>query len=151
MKGKGGQHMPLIEVKHNTKTYQSGTTQIDANHDISFTIDTGELVIILGASGAGKSTLLNILGGMDTNTSGAVIINGHDIAQYTPKQLTAYRREAVGFVFQFYNLIPNLTAKENVELAAELVDHAMDATTALAAVGLADHVDKFPAQLSGGE
>ena len=112
--------MPLIEVKHNTKTYQSGTTQIDANHDISFTIDTGELVIILGASGAGKSTLLNILGGMDTNTSGAVIINGHDIAQYTPKQLTAYRREVVGFVFQFYNLIPNLTAKENVELAAEL-------------------------------
>ena len=143
--------MPLIEVKHNTKTYQSGTTQIDANHDISFTIDAGELVIILGASGAGKSTLLNILGGMDTNTSGAVIINGHDIAQYTPKQLTAYRREVVGFVFQFYNLIPNLTAKENVELAAELVDHAMDATTALAAVGLADHVDKFPAQLSGGE
>ena len=151
MKGKGGQHIPLIEVKHNTKTYQSGTTQIDANHDISFTIDAGELVIILGASGAGKSTLLNILGGMDTNTSGAVIINGHDIAQYTPKQLTAYRREVVDFVFQFYNLIPNLTAKENVELAAELVDHAMDATMALAAVGLADHVDKFPAQLSGGE
>ena len=143
--------MPLIEVKHNTKTYQSGTTQIDANHDISFTIDAGELVIILGASGAGKSTLLNILGGMDTNTSGAVIINGHDIAQYTPKQLTAYRREVVGFVFQFYNLIPNLTAKENVELATEICPGAMDAAEVLGLVGLADRLDNFPAQLSGGE
>lgn len=143
--------MALIEVKHNTKTYQTGDTTIDANHDISFEIEQGELAIILGSSGAGKSTLLNILGGMDTNTSGQVLIAGHDIAQDSPKQLTTYRRKQVGFVFQFYNLVPNLTARENVELASEIVEDAMSADEALAAVGLTDRADNFPAQLSGGE
>lgn len=108
-------------------------------------------MIILGSSGAGKSTLLNILGGMDSNTSGQVIIDGKDIAIFDRKQLTTYRRNDVGFVFQFYNLVPNLTAKENVELAAQIVEHSMDATTALTSVGLAHRIDNFPAQLSGGE
>ena len=143
--------MALIEVKHNTKTYRMGDTTIDANHDISFEIDQGELAIILGSSGAGKSTLLNILGGMDTNTSGQVIIAGHDIATDSAKQLTSYRRSQVGFVFQFYNLVPNLTARENVELTSEIVADAMPADEALAAVGLSDRADNFPAQLSGGE
>ena len=111
----------------------------------------GELAIILGASGAGKSTVLNILGGMDANTSGQVIIDGKDISNYTPKQLTAYRRTDIGFVFQFYNLVANLTARENVELASQIVPDAQDARQALADVGLADRVDNFPAQLSGGE
>lgn len=143
--------MAYIEVKHNTKTYPSGETTVDANHDISFEIEKGQLVIILGSSGAGKSTLLNILGGMDTNTSGQVMIDGHDIAQYSRKELTAYRRNDVGFVFQFYNLVPNLTAKENVELASQIVKDSMDAEQALASVGLADRTGNFPAQLSGGE
>lgn len=143
--------MAYIEVKHNTKTYPSGDSTVDANHDISFEIEQGQLVIILGSSGAGKSTLLNILGGMDSNTSGQVIIDGKDIATFDRKQLTTYRRNDVGFVFQFYNLVPNLTAKENVELAAQIVDHSMDATTALTSVGLAHRIDNFPAQLSGGE
>ena len=108
-------------------------------------------VIILGASGAGKSTLLNILGGMDTNSSGEVIVAGHDIAKYDRRELTTYRRLSVGFVFQFYNLIPNLTAKENVELASEIVPQALDAVEALKAVGLANRINNFPAQLSGGE
>mgnify|MGYP002613715028 CR=1 FL=1 len=143
--------MALIEVKHNTKTYQSGDTTVYANRDINFAIEKGELVVILGSSGAGKSTLLNILGGMDTNTSGDVIVNGQNIANYNAKQLTAYRRTDVGFVFQFYNLIPNLTAKENVELASEIVKDAMDPVEALTAVGLEKRVNNFPAQLSGGE
>ena len=143
--------MAYIEVKHNTKTYPSGETTVDANHDISFEIEKGQLVIILGSSGAGKSTILNILGGMDTNTSGQVMIDGHDIAQYSRKELTAYRRNDVGFVFQFYNLVPNLTAKENVELASQIVKDSMDAEQAIASVGLADRTRNFPAQLSGGE
>lgn len=143
--------MALIEVKHNTKTYQSGDTTVYANRDINFAIEKGEFVIILGSSGAGKSTLLNILGGMDTNTSGDVIINGQNIANYNAKQLTAYRRTNVGFVFQFYNLIPNLTAKGNVELASEIVKDAMDPVEALSAVGLEKRINNFPAQLSGGE
>ncbi|WP_172573313.1 ABC transporter ATP-binding protein [Ligilactobacillus agilis] len=126
-------------------------TTIHANKDISFSINKGELVVILGASGAGKSTLLNILGGMDTNTSGQVIIDGQDISEYNRRQLTTYRRNDVGFVFQFYNLVPNLTAKENVELASEIVSDALDASQALKAVGLASRQDNFPAQLSGGE
>lgn len=117
----------------------------------AFSIEKGELVIILGASGAGKSTLLNILGGMDTNSSGEVIVAGHDIAKYDRRELTTYRRLSVGFVFQFYNLIPNLTAKENVELASEIVPQALDAVEALKAVGLANRINNFPAQLSGGE
>ena len=128
-----------------------GDSTINANKDISFSIEQGELVIILGTSGAGKSTLLNIIGGMDTNTSGNVIIDGNDISQYNKRQLTTYRRKDVGFVFQFYNLVPNLTAKENVELASEIVKDAMKAEKALKNVGLGERMDNFPAQLSGGE
>lgn len=143
--------MSYIEVKNCTKIYQMGDSTIYANKDISFSIDQGELVIILGTSGAGKSTLLNIIGGMDTNTSGNVIIDGNDISQYNKRQLTTYRRKDVGFVFQFYNLVPNLTAKENVELASEIVKDAMKAEEALENVGLGERMDNFPAQLSGGE
>lgn len=120
-----------IELKNNTKIYQSGYTTIYTNKDITFSIDKGELVVILGSSGAGKSTLLNILGGMEPNTSGDVIVAGKNIGSYNAKQLTTYRRNNVGFVFQFYNLIPNLTAKENVELAAQIVPDAMNPDEAL--------------------
>ena len=130
--------MAYIEMKNSTKLYHMGSTTITANDNVSFTIEQGELAIILGASGAGKSTVLNILGGMDANTSGQVIIDGKDISNYTPKQLTAYRRTDIGFVFQFYNLVANLTARENVELASQIVPDAQDARQALADVGLAD-------------
>ena len=143
--------MAYIEMKNSTKLYHMGSTTITANDNVSFTIEQGELAIILGASGAGKSTVLNVLGGMDTSTSGQVIIDGKDISNYTPKQLTAYRRTDIGFVFQFYNLVANLTARENVELASQIVPDAQDAQQALADVGLAGRVDNFPAQLSGGE
>lgn len=143
--------MAFIEFKKSTKKYVTGETTVYANRNISFTVDKGQLVVILGSSGAGKSTLLNILGGMDTNTSGDVIVDGENIANYSPRQLTTYRRNAIGFVFQFYNLIPNLTAQENVELAAEIVEHAMNAREALKDVGLEDRINNFPAQLSGGE
>ena len=113
--------MAYIEMKHSFKRYQIGDTEIVANNDINFEMEKGELVIILGSSGAGKSTILNILGGMDCNDEGQVIVDGTDIANYNQKQLTDYRRTDVGFVFQFYNLVPNLTAKENVELASEIV------------------------------
>lgn len=143
--------MAYIELKNNTKIYQSGDTTIYANKDITFSINKGELVVILGSSGAGKSTLLNILGGMEPNTSGDVIVAGKNIASYNAKQLTTYRRNYVGFVFQFYNLIPNLTAKENVELAAQIVPDAMNPDEALREVNLSDREQNFPAQLSGGE
>lgn len=143
--------MAYIELKNNTKIYQSGDTTIYANKDITFSINKGELVVILGSSGAGKSTLLNILGGMEPNTSGDVIVAGKNIASYNAKQLTTYRRNYVGFVFQFYNLIPNLTAKENVELAAQIVPDAMNPDEALREVDLSDREQNFPAQLSGGE
>jgi putative ABC transport system ATP-binding protein len=143
--------MAYIELKNNTKIYQSGDTTIYANKDITFSIDKGELVVILGSSGAGKSTLLNILGGMEPNISGDVIVAGKNIASYNAKQLTTYRRNNVGFVFQFYNLIPNLTAKENVELAAQIVPDAMNPDEALREVDLTDREQNFPAQLSGGE
>ncbi|MBW8008720.1 ABC transporter ATP-binding protein [Lactobacillus helveticus] len=143
--------MAYIELKNNTKIYQSGDTTIYANKDINFPIDKGELVVILGSSGAGKSTLLNILGGMEPNTSGDVIVAGKNIASYNAKQLTTYRRNNVGFVFQFYNLIPNLTAKENVELAAQIVPDAMNPDEALREVDLTDREQNSPAQLSGGE
>jgi putative ABC transport system ATP-binding protein len=143
--------MSYIEVIHEFKRYQSGSTEILANNDVSFTCEKGELVVILGSSGAGKSTLLNILGGMDTASEGQVIIDGNDIAKYNSHQLTDYRRTDVGFVFQFYNLVSNLTAKENVELASEIVANASDPAQVLASVGLADRMDNFPAQLSGGE
>ncbi|WP_165208931.1 ABC transporter ATP-binding protein [Streptococcus tangpeifui] len=143
--------MSYVEMKHSYKRYQMGEREVIANNDISFGIDEGELVIILGASGAGKSTILNILGGMDTNDDGEVWIDGNNIAAYSPKELTAYRRNDVGFVFQFYNLVPNLTAKENVELASEIVSDAKDAAETLEEVGLGNRLDHFPAQLSGGE
>lgn len=143
--------MAYINLKNNTKIYQSGDTTIYANKNITFSIDKGELVIILGSSGAGKSTLLNILGGMEPNTSGDVIVAGKNITKYNAKELTTYRRNDVGFVFQFYNLIPNLTAKENVELAAQIVPDAMSADDALQYVELGQRENNFPAQLSGGE
>lgn len=143
--------MAYIEMQHSYKRYQMGSTTITANDDVNFGIEKGELAIILGASGAGKSTVLNILGGMDTNSEGRVIIDGRDISNYSPKQLTAYRRTDIGFVFQFYNLVANLTAKENVELASQIVSDAQDAVKVLEDVGLGDRVDNFPAQLSGGE
>ena len=143
--------MSYIEVKHLSKFYQMGETVIRANHDVNFEIEQGELVIILGSSGAGKSTLLNILGGMDTCDSGQVIIDGTDIAQFSSHQRTNYRRDDVGFVFQFYNLVANLTAKENVELAAEIVEDALDPLDVLEQVGLSHRGNNFPAQLSGGE
>ncbi len=143
--------MTYIQVKNSFKRYQVGETEIIANHDVNFEIEKGEFVIILGASGAGKSTVLNILGGMDTNDEGEVWIDGVNISNFDEKQLTYYRRDDVGFVFQFYNLVPNLTAKENVELAAEIVKDAWDAEEALKAVGLGHRLHNFPAQLSGGE
>lgn len=143
--------MAYIEIKHSYKRYQVGESEIVANNDINFATEKGELVIILGSSGAGKSTVLNILGGMDTNDEGQVIIDGKDISGYSAKELTTYRRNDVGFVFQFYNLVPNLTAKENVELASEIVADARDATETLTDVGLEKRINNFPAQLSGGE
>ena len=143
--------MAYIEMKNSYKRYKSGQSEIIANNDISFEIEKGELAIILGSSGAGKSTVLNILGGMDTNDEGNVLIDGKDISTFNDKELTHYRRNDVGFVFQFYNLVPNLTAKENVELASEIVKDALDATEVLISVGLGERIDNFPAQLSGGE
>lgn len=143
--------MAYIDVKHVSKIYGSGEQEVRANDDINFEIKKGELTIIVGASGAGKSTLLNILGGMDTPTKGDVIVNGKDISNNTPKQLTTYRRLSVGFVFQFYNLIPNLTALENVELASQISPDSLDVAEVMAEVGLAKRTNNFPAQLSGGE
>ncbi|EOW1986380.1 ABC transporter ATP-binding protein [Enterococcus faecalis] len=143
--------MAYIEVKNEYKRYQMGETTITANDGISFEVEKGEVAVILGPSGAGKSTVLNILGGMDSCDEGEIIIDGTDIAQFSEKQLTTYRRNDVGFVFQFYNLVPNLTAKENVELASQIVADALDSTTVLQSVGLGERLDNFPAQLSGGE
>lgn len=143
--------MAYIQIKDEYKIYTMGETKIYANKDVNFDINKGELTIILGSSGAGKSTVLNILGGMDTCSEGSVIIDGVDIAKYNERELTRYRREDVGFVFQFYNLVPNLTAKENVELASELVGDALDPVETLERVGLEGRLDNFPAQLSGGE
>ena len=143
--------MAFIELKNCSKKYGSGSTVVWANKNISFDIKQGELVIILGSAGARKSTLLNILGGMENVTEGEVIINGNNIAKYSAKELTKYRRNEIGFVFQFYNLIPNLTVKENVELANELVTNPIDAEVALKEVGLEKRINNFPSQLSGGE
>jgi len=141
----------FAEFRNVKKSYLMGEVKIDALQDVSFTIEKGEMCVIVGASGAGKTTLLNILGGMDTCTSGEVILDGNVISQYTPRQLTAYRRYDVGFVFQFYNLIPNLTARENVEIAVQICRDALDPETVLREVGLEDRMGNFPAQLSGGE
>ena len=143
--------MAFIEVKSVCKRYKMGETVICANDHVSFEVERGELAIVLGTSGAGKSTVLNILGGMDTCDEGSVIIDGSDIAQRDAMGLTRYRRDDVGFVFQFYNLVQNLTAKENVELASEIVRNATDPVRALSMVGLSHRIDNFPAQLSGGE
>lgn len=143
--------MAYIEMRHCFKRYASGESEIIANNDVSFEIEKGELVIILGASGSGKSTILNILGGMDTVSEGEVIVDGVDIVKLSDRERTLYRRNDIGFVFQFYNLIPNLTARENVELALEIVRDAKDADETLRSVDLGDRMDNFPAQLSGGE
>lgn len=143
--------MSFIEVKNEFRRFKTGETTITANNDISFTIEQGELVVILGPSGAGKSTLLNILGGMDQPSGGQVIIDQTDIAQFSAKELTQYRRVDVGFVFQFYNLVPNLTTHENIELATEVAPDALDVDQVLEQVGLTKRAANFPAQLSGGE
>ena len=143
--------MAYISLQKVSKYYQMGETKIKANDGISFDIDKGEFVVILGPSGAGKSTVLNILGGMDYPSEGRIMVDGTNIAEFTPKQLTHYRRLDVGFVFQFYNLVPNLTARENVELAAQISNRALDAAEVLDAVGLKERMTNFPAQLSGGE
>ena len=140
-----------VEFKDVKKIYKIGEVEIQALRDVSFEIQKGEFCVIVGASGAGKTTILNILGGMDTMSSGQVIIDGNDISTYKKKELTAYRRYDVGFVFQFYNLVQNLTALENVELASELTKDPIDAATVLTEVGLEDRMKNFPAQLSGGE
>ncbi|WP_099221437.1 ABC transporter ATP-binding protein [Listeria costaricensis] len=143
--------MAYVELKKVYKRYQMGESIVTANDGIDFSIGKGEFVVIVGPSGAGKSTVLNILGGMDSCDEGKVIVDGADIAQFNAKQLTGYRRTDVGFVFQFYNLVPNLTAKENVELAAQVSPNALDAEEVLKEVGLGHRLDNFPAQLSGGE
>lgn len=143
--------MSYIEFQNITKEYNTGGNAIFALKDASFSVEKGELAIILGASGAGKTTALNILGGMDTATSGHVMVDGSDITTYGKKQLTQYRRTDIGFVFQFYNLVPNLTALENVELALQISRNPLDAKTVMQEVGLGDRLNNFPAQLSGGE
>ena len=141
----------FIQFEHVKKIYRSGEVEVAALRDVSFIVEKGELCVIVGESGAGKTTLLNILGGMDSLTEGKILVDGEDISAYDKRRLTAFRRSEVGFVFQFYNLIPNLTALENVEIAAKLSKNALDAKTVLAQVGLAEREKNFPAQLSGGE
>lgn len=141
----------FIDVKDVCKTYYMDQVRIDALKDVSFEINKGEICIIVGPSGAGKTTLLNTLGGMDTFTSGSIIVDGEDISHYSAKELTTYRRHDVGFVFQFYNLVQNLTALENVELANQICRKPLNAMETLCHVGLKDRAGNFPAQLSGGE
>ena len=141
----------MIKLENVTKEFKVGEIEIKANNNISFEIEQGEFAIILGPSGAGKTTLLNILGGLESPTSGICEIGGVDIAKMKEKELTIYRRKDVGFVFQFYNLMPNLTAKENVEIAVEITKDHLDVITTLKDVGLEDRINNFPAQLSGGE
>ena len=142
---------PYVVLKNVAKTYDTEGVKVNALHDVSFTIGLGEVCVIVGQSGAGKTTLLNILGGMDTLTSGKVFLGEDEISAYNKRQLTRYRREDVGFVFQFYNLIPNLTALENVEMATELSKAPFSAKQVLEDVGLGERIANFPAQLSGGE
>ena len=143
--------MSYISVKNLTKIYKMGEVTIKAIDNVSFDIDEGELTVVLGPSGAGKTTILNILGGMDKASSGKVIIDNNDIAKYNSRKLTDYRRYDIGFVFQFYNLVGNLTALENVSLASQICKNPMNSEEALKRVGLIDRKDHFPAQLSGGE
>ena len=141
----------FVKLQDITKIYKMGEVEIRAADNISFSINKGEFVVIVGPSGAGKTTVLNILGGMDTATSGTLLVDGEDITSYNARQLTGYRREDIGFVFQFYNLVPNLTALENVELALQICRDPLDAREVMEEVGLGDRLDNFPAQLSGGE
>ncbi|MGO5080708.1 ABC transporter ATP-binding protein [Oscillospiraceae bacterium LCP25S3_E10] len=143
--------MAFVEFKDVYKTYKMGEVSINAVDGVNFCIEKGEFVVVVGSSGAGKTTVLNMLGGMDNCSGGTIIVNNRDISRYSKKQLISYRRRDIGFVFQFYNLIPNLTAKENIELATQLCKDAMSPEEALRSVGLADRMDNFPAQLSGGE
>ncbi len=143
--------MAFIEFENVGKVYEMGQVQIHALHDASFCVEKGELVVIVGPSGAGKTTLLNILGGMDDLSTGRVLLDGREISGMNRRQLTDYRREDVGFVFQFYNLVGNLTALENVELANQISRHPLDARRVLEDVGLAERMNNFPSQLSGGE
>lgn len=143
--------MAYIELNEISKKYKSGQSEILANDKISFDLDAGKLLIIVGASGAGKTTLLNIIGGMEQATSGDILIDGKNLSKLSEKELTEYRRNDVGFVFQFYNLIPNLTALENVELASEISENSLNAEEVLDEVGLSKRHDNFPSQLSGGE
>ena len=147
----GVKAMAFVEFQNVGKTYEMGEVRIKALHDASFTVEKGELVVIVGPSGAGKTTLLNILGGMDTLSSGRVLLDGEEVSKLNRKQLTNYRRQDVGFVFQFYNLIGNLTALENVELANQICKDPLDVVQILKDVGLEDRMKNFPSQLSGGE
>ena len=141
----------FVRMSDVTKVYKMGEVEIHAVDGVDFSIKKGEFVIVVGPSGAGKTTVLNILGGMDTVTRGEVFVDGENIAKYSPRRLTGYRRDDIGFVFQFYNLVPNLTAKENVELALQICKNPLDAKTVLEELGLGARLDNFPAQLSGGE
>lgn len=141
----------FIELKNVVKRYTMGDVAIYANNGVNFKVNKGEFTVIVGASGAGKTTILNMLGGMDTPTSGTIVVDGHNIATYDDKQLTDYRRDDIGFVFQFYNLVQNLTALENVELASQISKDPLNSVDILERVGLGERKDNFPAQLSGGE
>lgn len=143
--------MAYIEFNDISKEYVTGENTIKALDNASFIVEKGELAVVLGTSGAGKTTALNILGGMDVATSGQVVVDGNDVTKYNKNQLVGYRRTDIGFVFQFYNLVPNLTALENVELAVQVCKDALDARETLEKVGLGERTDNFPAQLSGGE
>ena len=141
----------FVEFNQVKKVYHMGEVSIEALHNATFEIEKGEICVIVGASGAGKTTLLNILGGMDTLTEGSVFLDGTEISKYDKKQLTSYRRYDIGFVFQFYNLVQNLTALENVSLATQICKDPLDAAEVLREVGLSHRINNFPAQLSGGE
>ncbi len=143
--------MAFVEFTNVCKTYRSGDVEVRAVHGMNFSIEKGELVVIVGPSGAGKTTVLNMLGGMDSATEGTIMLDGREVSAMSERELTQYRRHDIGFVFQFYNLVQNLTALENVELASQICNDPLPASEVLEQVGLADRMDNFPAQLSGGE